>query len=133
MIDVTEYIGLPFEPGGRGPRYDCWGICRLVYADRLGITLPLHTGYAETLTGETSRLMVSARAEWREVAEPEPYDVVMFNVDGKPNHIGLVIGGGFFLHTTREKDCCIEQYTRPAYASRIDGFFRHPERVENDI
>lgn len=110
MINVTEYIGLPFESGGRGPRHDCWSLVRLVYADRLGIELPLHTGYADTLTDETSQLMVAARSEWREVTDPEPYDVVMFNVDGKPNHIGLVIAPGLMLHTTRHKDACIESY-----------------------
>ncbi|WP_069383952.1 C40 family peptidase [Halomonas caseinilytica] len=125
MIDVTEYIGLPFESGGRGPRYDCWGIIRRVYADRLGIELPLHTGYADTLTDDTSRLMVAARSEWREVAEPAPYDVVMFLVDGRPNHIGLVIAPDLMLHTTRHKDACIESYRAAQWRSRIEGFYRY--------
>ncbi|MDT8895490.1 NlpC/P60 family protein [Halomonas sp. I1] len=125
MIDVSEYIGLPFAPGGRGPRYDCWGIVRRVYADHLGIELPLHTGYADTLTDDTSRLMVAGRADWREVADPEPYDVVMFNVDGRPNHIGLVIGDGWMLHATRHKDACIERYRGIYSQDRIEGFYRY--------
>lgn len=124
MIDVSEYVGLPFTPGGRGPRYDCYGLLRLVYADRLGIALPEHTGYTATLTPTTTAMIQAGLVDWTPVADPEPWDVVLILVDGEPNHIGLVIGGGHMLHTTNRTDACIESYQRPRWRARVEGFYR---------
>ncbi|MBW5802054.1 C40 family peptidase [Halomonas elongata] len=124
MIDVTEYIGLPFEPGGRGPRYDCYGLLRRVYAERLGIALPEHAGYSATLTPATAAMIRAGLVDWQPVSEPEPWDAVLLLVDGRPNHIGLVLGDGWMLHTTRHKDACIESYRAPQWRDRIEGFYK---------
>ena len=125
MLDVSEYIGLPFQSGGRGPRYDCYGLLRLVYTDRLAIEIPEHVGYTDTMTPVTAAMIQGGLVDWRRVANPDPWDAVLFNVDGRPNHIGLVIAPGWMLHTTRQKDACVEQYTRPYWRSRIEGFYRY--------
>lgn len=125
MIDVSEYIGLPYQVEGRGPKaYDCWGLIRLVYADRLGIDLPSNLGYDETLTAHTSEMIEQGRDGWLSVTAPSPYDVVLLNVAGSPNHIGLVIDPGWMLHTTHQKHACIESYTRPTWRQRVEGFYR---------
>jgi cell wall-associated NlpC family hydrolase len=125
MIDVSEYIGLPFESGGRGPRYDCYGLLRLVYAERLSIQLPEHVGYAETLTPTTAAMIHAGLVDWTEVPEPSPWDAVLMLVDGQPNHIGLVVSPGWMLHTTRHKDACLERFTHPLKCHRIEGFYRY--------
>lgn len=126
MLDVSEHIGLPYAPVGRGPVfYDCYGIIQKVYQERLGITLPDQTGYVDTLNPETSALLESGKSDWRQVDNPQPWDVVLFRVDGMPNHIGLVIGPGWMLHTTRAKNACIENYHRPLWRSRIEGFYTY--------
>ena len=125
MIDVSEYIGIPYETGGRGERVDCWGLVVRVYADRLGITLPENTGYTATMTPETGAMIAAGKADWREVTEPEPFDVLLFDVDGSPNHIGLYIAPGWMLHTTDQGDSRLERYTRPLWYSRIEGFYRY--------
>lgn len=38
-VDVDDLIGAPWELGGRGPGYDCWGVAREVLI-RMGITPP---------------------------------------------------------------------------------------------
>lgn len=124
MIDVDDYIGLPFESGGRGPAYDCYGLLRLVYAERLGIELPAHTGYAETTTPETAEMIQAGLVSWVPVESPEPWDAVLFVVRGAPNHIGLVVSPGFMLHTATGRDAAIESYQRPYWRSRIEGFYR---------
>lgn len=126
MIDVNQYIGLPYRVEARGPDYhDCWSLIRLVYRDHLGIELPLNTGYSETMTEQTSSMISGGKSDWREVEHAQPYDVVLFNVYGAPNHIGLIIAPGMMLHTTSQKNACIESYRRPVWASRIEGFYRH--------
>ncbi|KFF50451.1 hypothetical protein GY26_01815 [Gammaproteobacteria bacterium MFB021] len=126
MIDVSEYIGLPYRVEGRGPdAYDCWGLVRLVYAERLGIALPSHVGYDATLSAHTASLIEQGRPGWRAVADPEPYDVVLLNVAGVPNHIGLVVAPGWMLHTTQQKSACIENYQRVTWRNRVEGFYMY--------
>ena len=125
MIDVSEYVGLPYAPVGRGPVYDCYGLIQLVYRERLGIELQEQTGYVDTLCPETAALLEAGKRDWRQVDTPSPWDVVLFRVDGMPNHIGLVIAPGWMLHTTRAKQSCIENYTRPQWRSRIEGFYSY--------
>lgn len=126
MIDVSEYIGLPFEPGGRGPAYDCYGLIRLVYAERLGIELPPHCGYSEVMTDTTADMIAAGTADWQPTDSPAPWDAVLFNVDGKANHIGLVIGPGMMLHAAPGKDAAIENYLRPYWSARIEGHYTWP-------
>lgn len=126
MIDVSEYIGLPFEAGGRGPEYDCYGLLRLVYAERLGIELPTHCGYSDVMTDTTADLIAAGAADWVPVGEPKPWDAVLFNVDGRGNHIGLVVSPGYMLHAAPGKDASIESYQRPYWRARIEGFYRWP-------
>nr|WP_300312726.1 NlpC/P60 family protein [Halomonas sp.] len=125
MIDVSEYIGLPFAPGGRGPRYDCYGLLRLVYAERLSILLPEHAGYSQTLTPTTAAMIQAGLVDWTEVPEPAPWDAVLLLVDGQPHHIGLVVSPGWMLHTTRHKDACLEPFTSLYWRDRIEGFYRY--------
>lgn len=125
MIDVSEYVGLPYAPVGRGPRYDCYGLIQRIFRDRLSIDLPDQTGYIDTLCPETAALLNAGKCNWLEVAEPQPWDVVLFNVNGLVNHIGLVIGRGWMLHTTRQKHACIENYHRPLWRARIEGHYRY--------
>lgn len=125
MVDVSEYIGLPFESGGRGPvAYDCYGLLRLVYAERLGIELPAHCGYSDVMTPTTAAMIRRGMIDWAPVTTPEPWDAVLFNVDGRGNHIGLVIQPGLMLHTAPGKDATIENYQRPYWRARIEGFYR---------
>jgi len=38
-VSVDDLIGAPWELGGRGPGYDCWGVAAVVLS-RLGLTPP---------------------------------------------------------------------------------------------
>ena len=33
MINYSDYIGLKYECRGRGPKYDCYGLCVKVYEE----------------------------------------------------------------------------------------------------
>ncbi|WP_366078342.1 NlpC/P60 family protein [Halomonas sp. OfavH-34-E] len=125
MLDVSEYIGIPYLVGGRGPHLDCWGLVRLVYRQRLGVDLPSMNGYQETLNEQTSSLIEGGKCDWSPTDHPQPYDVVLFNISGMVNHIGLVIASGWMLHTTHGANSRREQYTRPLWKTRIEGFYRH--------
>tara|TARA_A100000171_G_scaffold28305_3_gene26443 strand:+ start:3199 stop:3582 length:384 start_codon:yes stop_codon:yes gene_type:complete len=125
MIDFSEYIGIPFQAGGRDRcGCDCWGLLRLIYKERLGVDLPAYTGYDRPLGERAAALIQEGRTEWEAVSRPEPMDAVLFKVGGRPNHIGLVVVPGLMIHSATGKDSCIESYNRPLWRSRIEGFYR---------
>lgn len=124
MIDTM--IGLPFKAGGRGPvYYDCYGLVRLFYEKCYEITLPTHTGYSETLTERSSAMIAANLCEWVEVADPQYGDVILFNIDGRPNHIGIYLDRDTMLHTSRSKDSCIEKFKRSYWLNKIEGYYRY--------
>jgi len=126
MFDTSRYIGLPYRVEGRGPtHYDCWGLVRLVYEDHFGIVLPIHTGYTETMTPHTAEMIDAGRQGWSVVEDILPLDVVLFNVEGEPNHIGIVISSDLMLHTTNKTDACIENFRRPVWSRRLESFYRY--------
>lgn len=125
MIDLSEYIGIPFLAGGRDRAgCDCWGLLRLIYQERMGLLLPAYTGYDDPLSAQAAALIQEGRTDWQVVESPEPMDAVLFKVAGRPNHIGLVVAPGQMIHSAAGKDSCIESYNRPLWRSRIEGFYR---------
>jgi len=124
--DFSEYVGIPYRAEGRDRAgCDCWGLLVLVYRERLGIELPSHTGYIDPLSDAAAAMIEAGKSDWQQVTEPVPYDAVLIRVDGQPHHIGLVIRPGWMLHSTAGRDSCIENYLRPYWRARIEGFYRH--------
>jgi cell wall-associated NlpC family hydrolase len=123
----AKYVGIPFaEHGAAADGCDCWGLVRLVYAELLGVALPdFDAGYADTSDGDAIAALCRAeRRRWREVDEARPLDVILLRLQGRPWHVGLVAGAGKMLHALRGIDAAIEDYTRPLWARRIEGFYR---------
>lgn len=127
MIDVAEYIGLPFQERGRTRAgVDCWGLYRLVILERLGVTLPLHDLYETTDDRHAIAAAVAGEqvAEWQPVTDPLPYDLVLLRIYGQPLHVGLYAGPGLMLHIERGKNAVLERIDRTAWRNRMLGFWR---------
>lgn len=123
---MDRYVGIPYRAEGRDwAGCDCWGLCVLVFREQLGITLPNYSGYSDPLSAEAAALVAQGRQAWQPVARPQPFDVVLFRVNGQPHHIGLIIREGWMLHTVAGRDSCIESYQRPYWAARLEGFYRY--------
>lgn len=133
MRDVTatwvrEYIGAPFEPFGRGPAYDCWGLARAVLAERAGKTLPDFGDLYSCQLGSPE--VVAAIAEGapvvnaQQVETPELYDLALIRLRGLPRHIGVYVGGGCVLHINRGTNAVCERADSPTLKSRIMGWYR---------
>ena len=93
---AENYIGKPWANGAAGPdAYDCFGVVKAVYRDRLMVTV-------QTVDVNALQPLAVARAmrdynysEWDQVAAPEcEFDVVQMSMNKKPHHVGVYVDGG---------------------------------------
>ncbi len=124
-------ISVPFVEKGRDwAGWDCWGQLRLFHRDVLGVDLPSYTeSYTDAGHSAESRerlrtLFKKGLDAWQRVHEPMPGDGVLLNIGGRPIHVGLAIGNGRMLHTSRKINTVIERLASPMWARRIEGFYR---------
>jgi len=101
---ADTYVGLPFRAGGRDRSgLDCWGLVRLVWAERLGLVLPRFDGGddpALTIDQVTRRMTAVERGAER------PFDGVVIDTERRqglgfvtvPAHVGVVVEQGQVLH-----------------------------------
>lgn len=127
---TQAFVGLPYADRGRGPDgWDCWGLVRLVYADRLGIVLP---SYDELYTSSIERTEIAAivaqeaaASSWKSVqGEPAELDVLWFRRGRHDAHCGIYLRQGLMLHMA-SRDCAkIESLDDPRLAVRLTGIYR---------
>ena len=109
MIDVTDLLGKPYVPHGRGPDgYDCYGlvieVCR-----RHGVELPDfdYQSYSEEfILKHISSLQTSSHALKVDVLV-EGAVILFENSRGYKDHIGVYIGDNQIVHCN-EKGVRIE-------------------------
>lgn len=99
---VMDYLGKPWINGASGPdAFDCWGLVRHIYRERLDIDLPAVDVDAHRPLAVRHAFAEGAKAHgWEEVeACPEAdFDVVLMGQAKHPHHVGLAVAGGI-LHS----------------------------------
>lgn len=127
--EIGRFVGLPFADHGRDATgADCWGGVRLVLRELCGLVLPDYgKGYAHT--GDSDGIAVAIRdglvADFQKVERPRPFDLVIFNIAGKPWHVGVVVSATQFLHWPEGQSSRIERFTDRMWARRVEGYYRH--------
>ena len=119
---VKDYIGIPFEA------CNCWQLMCLIYRDRLGLKLPyLDDRYQDAWDQvKISELYAAELARvWRPTEHPVEFSAVVFNIQGRPWHVGCVVAKNTMLHTHDRIDSCVERFNTSIWQHRIEGFYNY--------
>lgn len=119
---ATKYIGRKYNKDGA----DCYCLVREVLEQEACITLPDFSDQYEDAENrkQVATAIEKGIAEFRQVEEPEEFDVVVLRVAAQPFHCALYIGQGRILHTLPGHDAAIENLYSMRWKDRIEGFYR---------
>jgi cell wall-associated NlpC family hydrolase len=120
---IRDLIGCKYKPHGRTIEegLDCYGVA-LIVLEREGIHLP-DVFYSDT-ERETSREVMRILEQGiphEKLDKPEKNCVIELNVLGEPSHIGVYLGDGEFIHSTKY-GVAVEPLRR--WEKRVKGYYR---------
>jgi len=137
-VNVNDYVGIPFVPGGRSKSgCDCWGLVCVVYRD-FRIELPDYFGTSvdDASAFERARIDAIGKRQWAQVAYPfRDLDVVLMDrhvtvyrggkkrVVRAPGHVGVILHG-VLLHVEAGVDSVAVPLDHHSVSNRIRGVFR---------
>jgi cell wall-associated NlpC family hydrolase len=106
----------------------------------MGIDIPEKMAAIEqnALECSESRMLIHKRIaeespKWSRAERPESGDLVTIMI--RPpyvNHLGVVVGGGRFIHILNKTQVVIERLSDPVWKIRIAGFYRWPINGNGD-
>jgi len=123
---------------GRDPEHDggvdCWGLVRLVWEQEFGLTVRSYTDEYKTIDEQkvVSEAIVAGLngTTWNRVSEPQLGDGLVFNLQGNPWHVGMMVSRDRFLHTRqRLGSSTTESFAGGVWDHACQGIYRHRELV----
>ena len=122
-VAVRDLIGIPYATHGRGRGgMDCYGVLIEFYR-RAGLDFP-DVFYCSTVEeGLASKISDTVKHGFdvERIDYPEYGCVVEISLHGE-SHAGVYLGGGSFIHATRNMGVCVQDIGR--YSKCIKGFWR---------
>lgn len=118
---LRRLVGIPYKFRGNGEtEMDCWQLVVRAARELFGREYP---AYPVALLKDVPAIVRTHLAEWREVSEPEPGDVVILS--HQLMHCGIVLDQGRFLHTLEGRDSAVERLDSMMWRDRIETFRRY--------
>jgi cell wall-associated NlpC family hydrolase len=128
-----KWQGIPYKKGGRDwlLALDCWGLCLAIWAHDFGFET------ADPLDGvkpspnqclfpdlvEFDRASKIILPNWQTTKTAIPGAAVLFLRGGLASHVGLVTGGGYFLHTAEGLGSRVIRLDDSNWRDRFGGYF----------
>ena len=127
---VQRFRGARFRPHGREyGAVDCWGVVFLYYRDVLGRPVPSYVnGYSDKDVAGNDTLAALIRTNmtgWYQVDHPQPGDVALFRMSGRPVHVALIVDERRALHAEDKLGVFIEKLNSPMWGKRLVGIYRN--------
>lgn len=123
---AAQYGNIPYKELGRDRAgIDCWGLVKLIMLEQYGKDIPDLIGEYADQDDKKSIVDCYNRYKFRftQIAEPKCGAIVMFNIEGVPVHIGVMLNEVHFIHASEGRVSGIDRITHPIWKSRIEGFY----------
>jgi len=124
-----NYIGIPYKlHANTMEECDCYGLVQLIYKNEYEIALPSYNNeYSQTSTRkELAETFASHEDDWIKHAYPVVGDLVYFQLNGHPKHVGVYLGNNLFIHTLREGgSVSVGDITTTKWKNRVLGYYRY--------
>lgn len=118
------YLGVPWVHAGRSRLgLDCVGLPLLVAHD-LGITDFEDVNYSRVVNPERLRRQIEVFCDPVPVESMQPGDVLLFDILGTPQHVGLYAGDGRLIHAYETAACVVEHRLDKSWRRRIVQTYR---------
>jgi cell wall-associated NlpC family hydrolase len=121
-----KYIGVPYVNKGRDFNgADCWGLVWLFIENELKVEYQKifdYTDHNDVFTIE-KYILDNIKKFWKKTVTPKYGDVVVFYMNGRFKHIGIMINNRQFLHSIQGKNSCIENIYSVKWNKRVGGFY----------
>tara|TARA_B100001057_G_scaffold323533_1_gene323763 strand:+ start:1186 stop:1893 length:708 start_codon:yes stop_codon:yes gene_type:complete len=119
---TNPLLGRTYEFG----KNDCWSLVRDYYRQELDIELPmLEFEYDWWENGLDYFGDLYESFGFVKVEEPQRHDGIMFQVmGGVPNHCGVYLGEGIFMHHAEDRLSCTESLYSPIWRKNVVGYYR---------
>lgn len=108
-----EYVDKPWVAAAEGPEaYDCWGLLKAVYKNKLGVDLhdygQVNRHSLREITAQMDHPQIEE--EWVRVRIPQEGDAVALSQRNKYHHVGVYIDyhGGHVLHSADNDRVIVE-------------------------
>ena len=121
MLQTSDLVGKPFKDGAMGPNaYSCWGLTAEVFHG-FGIELPDYLTECITVAnGVTEK-----QSQWVRCTGEKPVPALLvFCTNGLPDHVGVYLGMGKFIHAHESTGVTICRTDHPFWKKRIEGYYK---------
>lgn len=122
----NAFRGIPYVDRGRDRAgMDCYGLVLLIHREHFGRELPDY-GYASSLDQEAVKGTIAEYLprDFEKVDHPEPGDLVMLNILGRPWHCGVYVAPNLMLHAIDRMVSGIDRLDSVRWRRRVIGYFR---------
>ena len=120
-VSVTDLLGCKYKVHGRNKEegYDCLGL-NIEVLRRNGITIP-DVDYENPEQYEEVFVEMQNKVVYEKVDFPTELCIIVFKVRGEPTHTGIYLGGGIFIHATKDG---VRAEPLHRWENRVEGYYK---------
>lgn len=130
-MQYRQFLGVKYKVHGRSidEGVDCYGLAILLYRQEGRILPDVYYESLENVSQIESHLFATIPSE--KIDSLEELCIIMFNIKGEPNHIGIYVGNGMFVHATKRFGVVAEPVER--WKNRIEGLYKVKDKSFQEL
>ncbi|KQV66645.1 NlpC/P60 family protein [Caulobacter sp. Root343] len=127
LAKAAGYLVVPYRLHGAGVGgWDCLGMVRTLRHELFGLSTPYGVGFYSRQDADDyerrGALFDDGVKAWAR-CEPVPGAVALFNILGRPAHVGLLLTRRIFIHARDESTGTVIEDMAGSWARRLVGYF----------